>query len=248
MGLLAIIKNTQGIYQTLRHQKAKGTETGGCNEGHSFPLCNQKRHTKKERIALNATKSQLMWHGWNHDCTMTINYVNMKGETANHWSEKTQFICEECLVRSAIMKTCEKTIIATYMHFRSSVKTSLIAPWLLTTWTWRVKLQTTDQKRHSLSAKSAWCVATKDCNECNEGLPLRIGSLRSENIHKLPTKHYDSFQIGVDTSHLWSEKTHGNFAAFHKAGDANTKCEATKNTICSGCSHVFIPTIHGDLL
>lgn len=83
------------------------------------------------------------------------------------------------------------------MHFRSSVKTSMIAPWLLTTWTWRVKLQTTDQKRHSLSAKSAWCVATKDCNECNEGLPLRIGSLRSENLHKLPTEHYDSFQIGV---------------------------------------------------
>lgn len=36
VGLLAIIKNTQGIYQTLRHQKAKGTETGGCNEGHSL--------------------------------------------------------------------------------------------------------------------------------------------------------------------------------------------------------------------
>ena len=43
--------------------------------------------------------------------------------------------------------------------FFVTIKKLMIAPCRLTTWTWKVKLQTPGQKRHSSSAKSAWCVA-----------------------------------------------------------------------------------------
>lgn len=48
----------------------------------------------------------LRYHQKINDCTMPLDYVNMEGETANSWSEKTQFICEEPLVRGAIMTKC----------------------------------------------------------------------------------------------------------------------------------------------
>lgn len=43
--------------------------------------------------------------------------------------------------------------------FFVTIKKLMIAPCRLTTWTWKVKLQTPGQKRHSSSAKSPWCVA-----------------------------------------------------------------------------------------
>lgn len=74
----------------------------------------------------------LCYHQKINDCTMQLDNVNMEGETANSWSEKTQFICEERLVRGAIMTKCntkQEIKIATYNCFLSSVPAfAMIAP------------------------------------------------------------------------------------------------------------------------
>lgn len=99
----------------------------------------------------------LRYHQKINDCTMPLDYVNMEGETANSWSEKTQFICEEPLVRGAIMTKCntkQEIKTATYNCFLFSVPAfAMIAPSQEPTL--KVKLQKKNgQKRHSF----CWCV------------------------------------------------------------------------------------------